>query len=296
MEQSAAVRSELSRLRVFISFSKPKSKILAEALKEWLPRVLQSADPLISESIDKGSAWPEGLDEKLKAAEVGIFCLTSENLYQPWIHFEAGALYMKLGLQRVCPYLLDVDYSEVPWPLARFQAARTTKAETRKLLATVNAALGESRLKDAVLEETFEMWWPRLEERIKAAQELPTEAKAERRDSEEILEEVVSLARSQSRQIENLEDTVSQLVAYSQYGIVTFAPGVGVGTPADLQHLRFAGKAAIARFIPAAEVSAETASKVPPIVQRAVEESRRASDVTPGTSDRDQGETRSEVR
>lgn len=226
MEQSAAVRSELSRLRVFISFSKPKSKILAEALEEWLPRVLQSVDPLISESIDKGSAWPDGLDEMLKVAEVGIFCLTSENLYQPWIHFEAGALYMKLGLQRVCPYLLDVEYSEVPWPLARFQATKTTKVETRKLLATVNEALGEGRLKKPVLDETFEVWWPRLEKSIEAALELEAESKPVKRGSDEILEEVVNLVRSQSRQIMDLDDTVGQLVArfLMARDVVAFTP------------------------------------------------------------------------
>jgi len=229
MEQSAAVRSDLNRLRVFISFSKPKSKILAEALKEWLPRVLQSVDPLISESIDKGSAWPEGLDEKLKAAEVGIFCFTTENLYQPWIHFEAGALYMKLGLQRVCPYLLDVDYSEVPWPLARFQATKTTKAETRKLLATVNEALAEGGLKDPVLDETFEMWWPKLENSIREAQKLKVESKPAKKAVDEVLEELINLARSQSRQIESLEESVSRIAAASQYGVLAFPQKSSVG-------------------------------------------------------------------
>lgn len=219
MEQ-AAVRGELSRLPVFISFSKPKSKIVAEALRDWLPRVLQSVDPFISESIDKGTAWPEGLDEKLKAAKVGIFCLTSENLYQPWIYFEAGALYMNLGLQRVCPYLLDVDYSDVPWPLARFQSTKMTKAETRKLLATVNEALAEGGLKETVLHETFEMWWPRLEKSIEAARELGAESKPVKRGSDEILEEVVNLVRSQSRQIEGLEGEVSKFVAATYYGIM----------------------------------------------------------------------------
>jgi hypothetical protein len=221
MEQ-VAVRGELSRLPVFISFSKPKSKIVAEALREWLPRVLQAVDPFISESIDKGTAWPEGLDEKLKAASVGIFCLTSENLYQPWIHFEAGALYMNLGLRRVCPYLLDVDYSEVPWPLARFQSTKMTKAETRKLLASVNEALGEGGLKEAVLDETFEVWWPRLEKSIEAARALKAESKLVKRGSDEILEELVSLVRSQSRQVEGLEGEVSQLVAAISYGILTY--------------------------------------------------------------------------
>jgi hypothetical protein len=225
MEQ-VAVRGELSRLPVFISFSKPKSKIVAEALRDWLPSVLQAVEPFISESIDKGSAWPEGLDEKLRSARVGIFCLTTENLHQPWIHFEAGALYMSLGLQHVCPYLLDVDYSDVPWPLARFQATKTTKAETRKLLTTINEALGEGKLKDAMLDATFEKWWPDLEKAVQRAMDLKTETKPVRKGPDEILEELLNLTRSQSRQIESLQDVVSEIVASIQQPLVTFAPGV----------------------------------------------------------------------
>ncbi len=275
MEQTVAHR-ESTRLRVFISFSKPKSKILAEALRDWLPCVLQAVDPFISESIDKGSAWPEGLDEKLGAADVGIFCLTSENLYQPWIHFEAGALYMKLGLQHVCPYVLDVDFSEVPWPLARFQAAKTTKTETRKLLATINEALGEASLKEGVLDATFEMWWPKLEKSIGAAQALKVETKPAKRHSDEILEEVVNLARSQSRQIESLEGVVERLVAVSQYGLLTFPQGLA--TPADVEH-HAKGKSPYAVLRP---VYAAEEIPLPPGALRTYK-SNSPTDVTPGT-------------
>jgi len=128
---------------------------------------------------------------------------------------------MNLGLRRVCPYLLDVDYSEVPWPLARFQSTKMTKAETRKLLATINEALGEGGLKEAVLDETFGLWWPRLETSIETARGLEAESKPVKRGPDEILEEVVNLVRSQSRQIEGLEGDVSRLIAATCYGFLT---------------------------------------------------------------------------
>src|SRR5258708_35734875 len=92
---------------VFISWSGERSKHAAEALRKWLPIVLQAAKPGISSSdIDKGS---RGLDEVGKALEgmkVGIICLTPENLTAEWILYEAGALSKTLDAKtRVCTYL-----------------------------------------------------------------------------------------------------------------------------------------------------------------------------------------------
>ncbi|MBI4737153.1 MAG: TIR domain-containing protein [candidate division NC10 bacterium] len=279
MEQ-AVDRKESSKLRVFICWSGARGRIVAEALRDWLPRVIQIVEPFMSEYIDKGSPWPDRLDEKLKAAQLGIICLTADNLREPWINFEAGALYMNLDRQRVCPYLLDLDYTELAWPLARFQATKVTKDETRKLLATVNEALGENRLKEAVLDETFEVWWPRLEKSIEATQQLKAQSKPAKRGSDEILEEVVNLVRSQSRQIESLEDVVGQLVAVSQYGVLTFSHGAT--TPADVEHLR-AGRSPYAILRPMF-VSADVASEIPlpPNVPRGTKTSR-VTDPTPGT-------------
>lgn len=153
---------------------------------------------------------------------------------------------MNLQLHRVCPYLLDVEYKDVPWPLARFQASKATKEETRKLLKTINEALEEAQLKDGVLEETFDMWWPKLEVRIKAAEESSIESRPAKRGSDDILEEVVSLVRSQSRQIERLQDYVSMLLEASQFGLVAFREGAN--TPADLEHLKQVGRSPFSKL------------------------------------------------
>ena len=133
-------------MKVFSCWSGRRSKVVAEALRQWLPNVIQAVEPFMSEYIAKGSPWPDDLDAHLRATDVGVICLTKENLREPWIQFEAGALYMKLNQERVCPYLLDIPPSEIPWPLARFQATTAEKGDTRKLLDTVNRALGEGAL------------------------------------------------------------------------------------------------------------------------------------------------------
>jgi len=80
-------------MKVFISWSGERSRIIAEALREWLPAVIQSADAWLStQDIEKGSRPLDELTKELKGTSLGIVCLTPENLGERWIHFEAGAL------------------------------------------------------------------------------------------------------------------------------------------------------------------------------------------------------------
>jgi hypothetical protein len=252
-------------MKVFICWSGERSRLLAEAMRQWLPSVIQAVEPFMSEFIEKGKSWPNDLDAKLHEANVGLICLTRENLEEPWLQFEAGALYMHLSQEHVCPYVLDLSPSEIPWPLARFQATKAVKEDTKKFLDTINKTLGESALDTLRLTQAFEMWWPKLEEKISAAQKSPILSAPVKREPGDILEELVSLVRSQSRQIESLEDVVRKLAVATQYGIQT----LGATTPADIEHRVLTGKnplpAAFFRFFD------EWSRRNPP------------TDVTPGT-------------
>src|SRR6266566_1158547 len=89
---SAEVEDMADTYNVFISWSGERSQKVGTAIYDWLPMVVQSAKPWMSEEdIEKGS---RGLDEIAKALDVmsvGIICLTPENLERPWILFETGA-------------------------------------------------------------------------------------------------------------------------------------------------------------------------------------------------------------
>lgn|SRR6185312_5100251 len=93
---------------IFVSWSGPRSKHVAKALNDWLPTVLQSARPWFSTlSIDKGGRPLEQIAKALDSIEVGISCLTPENLKPPWILYEGGALSKRIGEKsRLCTYLL----------------------------------------------------------------------------------------------------------------------------------------------------------------------------------------------
>lgn len=192
---------------VFISWSGNTSKAVAEALRDWLPSVIQAINPWMSaEDIDKGSRWSTEISGKLKEAKIGVICLTLDNLSAPWILFEAGALSKTVEDTFVCPYLFQLEPADVKGPLAQFQLTKADKEDTRKLLDTINNALGESALKGEQLKRVFEKWWPDLEGQLQAIEGARSEdAAPPRRTDRDILKEILSIVRGQARQFNDQE-------------------------------------------------------------------------------------------
>jgi len=187
-------------MKVFLSWSGETSRRLAEALREWLPAVLQAVEPWMSaEDVDKGARWSAQVAGELEQAKVGVLCLTRDNLAAPWVLFEAGALSKTLEKTFVCPYLLGVRPADLRGPLVQFQAAEANEADTRRLVATINAALGPAALSERGLDRAFATWWPALEEVLKA---LPPGKPGARpaRSERDLLEEVLALVRGLARE------------------------------------------------------------------------------------------------
>jgi hypothetical protein len=187
-------------MKVFISWSGSRSKAIAEALREWLPRVIQSIQPWMSATdIEKGTMWRTEIAQQLEAATVGIICLTAENLQSPWLLFEAGAISKKLDDAFVCTYLLGIEPSQIIDPLAQFQSTRAQKNDTKHLLKTINKAQRDAALEETILNDVFEALWPKLEQAINDIPPIEEVCKPVR-SQEEILEELLALVRAQSRQ------------------------------------------------------------------------------------------------
>lgn len=186
-------------MKIFLSWSGDLSRELAEALRDWLPGVLQSVKPFFTPNdIEKGARWGKDISQELEASSFGVFCLTKENLTKPWIMFEAGALSKRIDTSRVCPVLFGVDNADLEGPLVQFQAAPFSEAEVRKLIRTLNAGLAEQRLEETVLTAVFDMWWPKLNDRVTKILEKhaskPASTSTSRSDRE-LLEEVLQLTR-----------------------------------------------------------------------------------------------------
>ena len=186
-------------MKVFISWSGERSKAVAQALRDWLPNVIQAVEPWMSEAdIAKGARWSLDMARELDETRVGIICLTPENLNAAWILFEAGALSKTLEETYVCPYLLDLRPADLEGPLAQFQAAMGNEEDTRKLVQTINRALGDEALAEERVNKAFRVWWSQLEEslaNIPAAEGKPESQRPLREMVEEMLVSVRALER-----------------------------------------------------------------------------------------------------
>ena len=194
-------------MKVFLSWSGDLSHKVALLFRDWLPSVIQSVEPYVSsEDIDKGARWSTDIAKELESSSYGILCVTRENMEAPWLHFEAGALSKSVDKSSVSPFLFAIKRSEVkPGPIHQFQSTVAEKDDVRKLLLSINAANQQSALDEVRLNSVFEVWWPQLEEKLKALEEksiaVPTRKLTTKQthNDNEILEELLELVRQQHR-------------------------------------------------------------------------------------------------
>jgi len=171
-------------MKVFLSWSGTKARLVAAAMKVFLQDVNQRTIVWFSDSdIAAGERWGLQLATELEDTHYGIICVTQESLQNPWPLFEAGALAKSVTGSRVCPYLIDVRADQLSGPLAQFQAKRATKAETWELLQAVNVVMDSDNLPEVRLQRYFDTFWPGLERTISEVnierQALPPEIAAE---------------------------------------------------------------------------------------------------------------------
>lgn len=196
-------------MQVFISWSGARSRAVAEILDEWIQCVLQAVRPwMSSKDIDRGSLWFAEITDQLKDTKIGIICLTKDNINKPWILFESGALAKGLSSSRVCTFLIDLDTTEVGNPLAQFNHTLPNKDGLYELVRTLNSSLGEQALREKVLEQVYETYWPKFEQDFqKALEENPPGEVEQIRSEESILGEMLDTLRSLDRRIRAIESS-----------------------------------------------------------------------------------------
>ena len=183
--------------KVFISWSGELSRKLAAALRDWLPAALQFVKPYYTpDDIEKGAKWNSEITKELETSNIGIICLTSDNIEKPWILFESGALSKKSDKSYVCTLLFNLNSSDLKGPLTLFQSTNFNKEDFNRLVATINKTSGDAGLETSVFDSVFEMWWPKLEKQVVDILSSHKEDNSEeRRSDRDILEEVLQLTR-----------------------------------------------------------------------------------------------------
>jgi TIR domain len=229
-------------MKVFISWSGQISGQVAEALRSWLPTVIQSIEPWMSESdMNKGARWANELARELQDTKAGIICLTSDNTAKPWLLFEAGALSKMLPDTYVCPLLFRMQLTDIEeGPLTQFQATFTDKSDIRSLLRTISTAQGSAALPTELLDRTFDRAWPELEEQFDKIPRFSTQNN-EGRSAKDMVREILGILRLQAQEFEARDDDLyrsrDSFLALVNSVFNTASPESAGTTPEVVKHL-----------------------------------------------------------
>jgi len=193
-------------MKVFISWSGDRSRMLANSLHGWLTFVINAVEPWMSSNdINPGTRWGAELAGELEKTRYGIICVTADNMNAPWLLFESGALSKQVEKARVVPLLLGIKPSDIEGPLAQFQSIQANEEGMQKLLAGINLTVFEGKergLDEIMLNEAFNLWWPKLNESIKNIPSvLIPHGKEEERSERAIMEETLILVRDIKRRV-----------------------------------------------------------------------------------------------
>jgi len=186
----------------------------------WLEDVFQGIDVWMSgHDISAGARWGVELNAMLEASSFGILCLTPESINSPWILFEAGSLAKAVEAARVVPYLFELSPADVRFPLAQFQGVQADRMGTYSLVESINnvraAAMDGDRL-----QRTFDLWWPRLEEKLKSVPR-PTTKAIPLRTERELLEELIEIVRGQQK-MQDTPTPITPLIAADTNLVASF--------------------------------------------------------------------------
>lgn len=191
--------------KVFISWSGEHSRQVALALHDWLPSVLHSVEPFVSDKdIYAGSRWQLEIAKQLETTNFGLVCVTRKNQFKPWLNFEAGALAKAVDGSRVVPLAIDLKLTDVQLPLGLLQAKPATQEGLGDVLKSLNAA-GDPPLGDVRLSQAIEVWWPRLEGTLNGIREAAARAataaepSSPTRTERDLIEETLNTIRSLAR-------------------------------------------------------------------------------------------------
>lgn len=184
-------------MKIFICWSGYVSKKVAKALYSWLPSVIQDLEPWMSAyDIDHGDHWDLQLTSVLSDSNFGIVCLTPENLNNPWILYEAGAISKSLK-SRTYVFLFKLTSPDVIGPLSRIQHTYINEESVYEMIKSMNRSLEDNSLEENRLSKQFGKWWPELMNELNgiSVPDVPIKPREDR----EILEELLDLARQNAQ-------------------------------------------------------------------------------------------------
>jgi hypothetical protein len=195
--------------------------MVATALSDWLPQVINQVEPWMSAvSLESGKPSIAQISEALESTNFGIICVTPENQHETWLNFEAGALAkaVKSASASAIPLLVGFgSYGELDAPLNNYQAHMSTKDDLKKIVHSINDALGSAKRPASQLETAFEKWWPDLEVNLLEAAEweVAEVVEAEENSTDKRFDQVIQAVKTLQRQVDELTTVVRSMPSYN---------------------------------------------------------------------------------
>lgn len=238
-------------MKVFISWSGERSKLMAQAMSETLQLILQHVKPWMSDvDIGAGTRWQAKIASELEASSFGLVCVTNENIDSAWVNFEAGALSKSLSDGQVIPILLDHPLDSLLGPLSQFQAVKPDKNGMLDIIKSINKYSAERGIEaerlNKILTGGSANDIDELVRKLGKIKKSDGSAKPQR-DQNKLLEEVherlsgieVGLLEVMRAQNKSLERVVSHLERETSSGLSRYQRLVAVGNrDSDLRSSR----------------------------------------------------------
>ena len=143
--------------KIFISWSKEKSKDCAIATKKLLENLNPKVHAFLSETdIMAGENVQEAIIEEINKCDILILCFTEDNKKSPWLLFEAG--YAKGKQKIVVPLLFDEDMQWHSWIDNPMNIVREIKFESTSFKKDICELIEVNSLKETQ-DEFFQIYF-----------------------------------------------------------------------------------------------------------------------------------------
>ena len=153
-------------LKIFICWSGDYSKEIAKEVSTFFNDAFDpDVEVFFSEDNIKGGArWQQYLSGELQNADVGLLCLTPDNLNSSWIHYEAGALSKLVDHSLVIPLLFGVSHADLSKsPLVFFQAVTAdSEKDVLQIVLDINNRLKNRSRREKLLEKRVKENWKKV--------------------------------------------------------------------------------------------------------------------------------------
>jgi hypothetical protein len=98
---------------------------------------------------------------------------------------------------QACPYLLDLEPTDLKGPMAQLQAKRANREGTLELVRDINKALGEEKLESETLLKVFDRSWKEIEEKFASIP--PVQMPEPKREVDDMVREILDIVRKDRR-------------------------------------------------------------------------------------------------